>query len=189
MTNRPAWTLSEAAERTTASRSTLRRYQADGKFPGAYKDNRNAWRFPIEDLLAAGIELVRVTPTEQPTDLAQASPDLAQPTLTPAEAVDKEAEERIRRLEMELAVERERVAGLQQLVSATNRGNEDLRMALRIIEAPKPKQEPTEPPAAAQPAPKIQEQQPIALPAARQEPPAPQEQPRRGWLARTFLGE
>lgn len=129
MTNRPSWSLSEAAERTTASRSTLRRYLAAGRFPGAYKDSRGQWLFPMEDLLAAGIELKRVTETV-PSEPAQEEVDPGPPE--PAAL-----EDRIRKLELALAVERERNEGLVQLVAATKEGAADLRLALRAIEPPK----------------------------------------------------
>jgi predicted DNA-binding transcriptional regulator AlpA len=45
MTNRPAWTLTEAVQRTGISRSTLRRYLDAGRFPNAYKDTSKASRF------------------------------------------------------------------------------------------------------------------------------------------------
>ncbi|WP_372434579.1 helix-turn-helix domain-containing protein [Arthrobacter cavernae] len=43
---RPAWTLSEAADRCGVSRSTVRRYRETGKFPGAYKTPPASGRFP-----------------------------------------------------------------------------------------------------------------------------------------------
>jgi predicted DNA-binding transcriptional regulator AlpA len=69
MTNRPAWTLTEAVQRTGSSRSTLRRYLDAGKFPNAYKDTSKAWRFPLEDLLAAGLSV-----SEPPAERALSTP-------------------------------------------------------------------------------------------------------------------
>lgn len=128
MTNRPAWTLSESAERTTASRSTLRRYLAAGRFPGAYKDSKGQWRFPMEDLLAVGIELRKASETS-PSEQVQEENE-PEPSLLTDEA-------RLRELELALAIERERNEGLQRLVDATKQGADDLRLALRAIEAPK----------------------------------------------------
>lgn len=151
MTNRPAWTLTEAVQNTTASRSTLRRYHEAGKFPDAYKDSRNQWRFPIENLLAAGIELVKSTPTEQahPAEAEQAAPSPAPPVDATAEA---ELREKLHKMELALAVERQKNEGLQQLVDATKQGQSDLRRALLVLEAPKPAPAAETAPAAAPPA-------------------------------------
>lgn len=188
MTNRPAWTLTEAAERTKASRSTLRRYHEAGKFPHAYKDSRNQWRFPIEDLLAAGVELVKASPTEQAQD---AQPEQAAPAQLPT-TPDAEAQRRLHELELQLAVEREKNEGLQRLVEAAETGRNDLRRALLILEAPKPAPveqasapAPAEPfamgpaPAAPQPA-----QQPDA--GTERQPDNAEAEHRPGWFARWF---
>lgn len=134
MTNRPAWTLTEATERTTASRSTLRRYHEAGRFPHAYKDTAGKWRFPVDDLLASGIELVRTSPTGQAQPAQPEQPPAVQAPTTP----DAEAQRRLHELELQLAVERERNEGLQRLVDAAETGRNDLRRALLILEAPKP---------------------------------------------------
>jgi predicted DNA-binding transcriptional regulator AlpA len=125
---RPAWTLTEAVQRTGASRSTLRRYQAAGKFPNAYKDSSNAWRFPLEDLLAVGLspsepareralsaasEQVQSMPTEQPTANA----------------------EQVSKLEQALREERTRADNAERLAASYLDNVQDLRRALRMLEA------------------------------------------------------
>jgi hypothetical protein len=128
MTNRPSWTLSEAAERTGASRSTIRRYRETGKFPHAYKGTDKQWRVPVEDLLASGLMLSGQAQSEQvsmPTE--QLTPPFPEPL-----------SERVRELEALLAVERARAAGLERVAAAAEANAADLRMALRMIEAARP---------------------------------------------------
>jgi DNA-binding transcriptional MerR regulator len=125
--NRPAWTISEAVERTGASRSTIRRYRDGGKFPHAYKDSSGVWRFPLEDLLAAGLKLIDPAQVEQlttPTEQVQNMPEQAS-----AELLSKVTE-----LERALAVERARNEGLERLAQAAQENVIDLRRALRMLE-------------------------------------------------------
>jgi excisionase family DNA binding protein len=127
---RPAWTLTEAAERTGVSRSTVRRYREAGKLPGAFKDSAGTWRFPLESLLAAGLKIVEPAQDERltmPTE--QGRPDAEQPTA--------ELRLRILELEKELAVEQAHRAGLERLAEAAEANARDLRMALRMLEAGK----------------------------------------------------
>lgn len=119
--NRPAWTLTEAVQRTGASRSTLRRYLDAGKFPNAYKDSSKAWRFPLEDLLAAGLSV-----SEPPTEQAQSLPT-EQPTNAFAEQVSK--------LEQALREERARADAAERLAASYLDNVQDLRRAMRMLEA------------------------------------------------------
>jgi DNA-binding transcriptional MerR regulator len=133
MSNRPAFTLSEAAERTGASRSTIRRYREAGKFPNAYKDSDRQWRVPVEDLLASGLTLSGQTQPEQ----VNASTEPASEQAPQAGGV---LVERVRELEAALAVERTRAEGLERVAAAAEANAADLRMALRMIEAARPEQ-------------------------------------------------
>jgi excisionase family DNA binding protein len=45
-------TVEELAERLRRSRSTVRGWLADGRFPGAYKRGRREWRVPADDVAA-----------------------------------------------------------------------------------------------------------------------------------------
>lgn len=130
---RPAWRLSEAVERTNASRSTLRRHLENGRLPNAYKDSSGAWRFPVEDLLAAGVSMLKSESMNPVSVLTEQPPE--QPMSNQAQ--------RIAELEQQLAVERERSAGLERLAAFAHERAEDLRMALRMIEGSRPEQ-PTE---------------------------------------------
>src|SRR4029450_1042450 len=57
----PSLTIAEAARTCGGSVSTIRRYLAAGRFPGAHQPpspipgQRGLWRIPTQDLLAAGL--------------------------------------------------------------------------------------------------------------------------------------
>ena len=129
MTNRPAWTLTEAVQRTGASRSTLRRYLDAGKFPNAYKDTSKAWRFPLEDLLAAGLSV-----SKPPSERAQS---------LPTEQPNESALEQVSKLEQALREERARADNAERLASSYLDNVNDLRRALLMLEAGRSKPEQT----------------------------------------------
>ncbi|MPY12312.1 helix-turn-helix domain-containing protein [Arthrobacter bussei] len=129
MSNRPAFTLSEAAERTNSSRSTMRRYREAGKFPNAYKGTDSQWRVPVEDLLANGLTLS-----------GQAQPEQVSAPTEQAPPTGGVLVERVRELEAALAVERAKAEGLERVAAAAEANAADLRMALRMIEAARPEQ-------------------------------------------------
>jgi predicted DNA-binding transcriptional regulator AlpA len=126
---RPAWTLTEAVERTGASRSTIRRYREAGKFPNAYKDTSKAWRFPLEDLLAAGLSV-----SEPAAERALSTPT-EQPNTATAEQVSK--------LEQALREERTRADNAERLAASYLDNVHDLRRALLMLEAGTSKPEQT----------------------------------------------
>jgi predicted DNA-binding transcriptional regulator AlpA len=124
--SRPAWTLTEAVQRTGASRSTLRRYQAAGKFPNAYKDSSNAWRFPLEDLLAVGL-----SPSEPARERAlNASGEQGLSVST-----EQASTEQVSKLEQALREERTRADNAERLAASYLDNVQDLRRALRMLEA------------------------------------------------------
>lgn len=118
MTTRPSWTITEAAQRCGVSKSTVRRYREDGKFPNAWKDQSKPpqWRIPLEDLLAVGWR--PVDPDEAPA---------GQPVDTPSE--------RVRELESLLALERAKREAAERIAAMAERNADDLRRAMRILEA------------------------------------------------------
>jgi predicted DNA-binding transcriptional regulator AlpA len=121
MANRPAWTLTEAVERTGASRSTLRRYREAGRFPNAYKDTSNVWRFPLEDLLAAGLSV--------------SEPAADHVLTTTSEQASTTSAEQVNRLEQALRDERIRADNAERLAASYLANVEDLRRALLMLEA------------------------------------------------------
>lgn len=131
--NRPAWTISEAVERTGASRSTIRRYRDAGKFPHAYKDSGGVWRFPLEDLLASGLKLIDPAQAEHVDTVSEQGQ--AEP-----EQVSNELLSKVTELERALAVERARNEGLERLAQAAQENVIDLRRALRMLEVSRPEQ-------------------------------------------------
>ena len=126
--SRPSWTLSEAAALCGVSRSTVRRYREDGRFPHAFKDTAGLWKIPTEDLLAVGW-----TTSASATDVPP-EPALGVPTVEPA---SHPADERIKELERALELERARADAAAALAASYRENITDLRQALRMIEAPK----------------------------------------------------
>jgi predicted DNA-binding transcriptional regulator AlpA len=126
---RPAWTLTEAVHRTGASRSTLRRYLDAGKFPNAYKDTSKAWRFPLEDLLAAGLSVSE--PPRERTLGASTERALSNATEQPSKAMA----EQVSKLEQALREERTRADNAERLAASYLDNVHDLRRALLMLEA------------------------------------------------------
>jgi hypothetical protein len=126
--SRPAWSLTEAVERTGASRSTIRRYREAGKFPNAYKDTAGAWRFPLEDLLAVGL-----SPSEPARERAQSKAS-EQPLSVSSEQASTASAEQVSKLEQALWAERTRADAAERLAASYLANVEDLRRALRMLE-------------------------------------------------------
>src|SRR5215217_7513906 len=81
----PRLTIAEAARLCGVSASTIRRYLADGRFPGAHQQpspipgQRGLWRIPTQDLLAAGL---RSRQTAHPNNSSTSPPGAeGQPSL------------------------------------------------------------------------------------------------------------
>ncbi len=147
---RPLWTLSEAAQHCSVSRSTVRRYRETGKLPNAVKDPERGWIVPVGDLLAAGLRPGRSAPlSEHAQSDAGPAHDLAQ---------------RIQQLETQLTVERAQRAAVEQVAAERERSLADLRAALRMLEAGPTRPEPVSPVPVVPPG---SEPTPSVLPAAR----------------------
>lgn len=116
-------------ERTGASRSTIRRYREAGKFPNAYKDTAGAWRFPLEDLLAVGL-----SPSESARERGQSKPN-EQPLSMSTEQASTASTEQVSKLEQALILERTRAENAERLAASYLANVEDLRRALRMLEA------------------------------------------------------
>mgnify|MGYP006889975595 CR=1 FL=1 len=119
---RPSWTLSEAVERTEASRSTLKRLIASNAFPGAYKDTRGRWLIPLNDLIAAGYPPVSSIEGLAPT---------AEETTQAGDAGEIEA------LRAELRVMRAERDAARAIAEAHEHRADAAERALRLLEAPK----------------------------------------------------
>ena len=134
MSDRPELTLTEAAKAAAVSRKTIRRRLDADEFPNARRLSSGAgpaagpWVIPVADLLAAGFQLHQQdTPDPEPIQTEQPEPELA-------------AE--VTRLEAELETERTRRATAEalreaadQLRASAERNADDLRTALRMLEA------------------------------------------------------
>lgn len=107
---RPRLSVTEAAEATRTSRSTIRRRLDRGALPNAERDEDGWWRIPVADLLAAGLPLHRPAPgAEPPADPAEVDrlrADLA------------EQRRRADVAEAELRARREQVADLRHALAA-----------------------------------------------------------------------
>lgn len=107
MSDRMSLTIAQAAEAAGVSTRTLRRRLHDGSFPGAKRGDApsDPWMIPVEDLLAAGFRLN----TSGPEGEAQAPAGLYAGAL--------ELQQKVASLEAELAVERARREGAEDLLA------------------------------------------------------------------------
>lgn len=70
MSQRPTFTLAEAANLVGVSRSSVRRRLDQGAFSNAYKTPRGIWKIPLPDLLEAGLKPVSGAPAGVSHDLS-----------------------------------------------------------------------------------------------------------------------
>jgi len=132
----PTVTLAEAGRHSHLSVATLRRWLNADKFPGAIRSPRD-WSIPVASLVEAG-----AWPSATPPD-----PDDDQADGPDANALaDLEAE--LTRLRAALDAERTRREAADALRAAAERNADDLRTALRMLEAGRsePPSQQTEPP-------------------------------------------
>ena len=139
MTSRPLLTIAQVVEQFDVSRATVRRGIDNGRFPGATKDGQGRWAVPVEALVAGGIKPRKTWLNEHAHggahELAQGAQKVVEPlqALVATERAHSENERahnasRIAQLEAELSAEK-------QLRAAAERNADDLRTALRMIEA------------------------------------------------------
>lgn len=145
-TARPRWSVSEAAKRAGVARSTVQRYLAQGRMPGAYRTADGVWSIGVEDLLAAGLMPDRPSPPDQaaegvPHAHAQApAGDGAEQARRIAELEAELAETR-RRADVAEAIARERadrIVDLRQTIAALEAGRSDRAPAPTPPPAPEP---------------------------------------------------
>lgn len=139
MSERPKLTIAQAIEQFDLSRATMRRGIESGKFTGSTKDPQGRWLVPVDALVAAGIKPRKTWLTglasERAHELTQGAHSLASPSglQVAGELAHSESElahraSRIAQLEAELAAEK-------RLRESAERNAEDLRSAMRMIEA------------------------------------------------------
>ncbi len=111
--NAPMVTLAEAARRSNKSRGTIRGWLADGKIAGARKTD-SGWEIPIPSLVASGA-----------WDAVTAPDGIPEP-----DDINRVAE-----LEADLARARMELHSEKRLREAAERNTEDLRIAMRMLNA------------------------------------------------------
>lgn len=135
MATRPSLTIAEAIEQFNLSRTTVRRGIENGKFPNATKDAQGRWTIPVDDLVAAGVLPRKTWLNERAHDVFTPAHSLQ--SLVASELAHPENEHvhelahrdtRIAQLEAELSAEK-------RLREAAETNANDLRTALRMIEA------------------------------------------------------
>jgi hypothetical protein len=127
----PSLTIAEAARTCGVSVSTIRRYLAAGRFPGAHQPpspipgQRGLWRIPTQDLLAAGLR-----PRQDPTP----GHDHTDEPLS-HRTVGRPGADRIRELEHALELERTRRRAAEDLAAERAHTIQTLESALRALQA------------------------------------------------------
>jgi len=114
-------TLAQAARHSPLSLATIRRRLQAGKIEGAVRNADRSWSIPVATLVADGI-WPSTTPADDDQDDAPSAP-----------APDLTAE--IERLTAELAAMRHRAQLAERLRDAAERNADDLRTAMRMLEA------------------------------------------------------
>ena len=201
---RPRFTLSEAAERTSASRSTLRRRLDEGAFPNASKDDEGVWRIPVEDLLAAGLTMSK--PINEPAQpVHAASLGALDEHAHPDRERIQQLEEQVKELQAQPAIERAQRTAAEQVAAERADHLNTARRALRMIEAAPERQPATTPPASnpqkpATPAEETPKQVPLSEspfapymalgpePAPTSPPEPPREAEPKSWFRKMFSG-
>lgn len=117
-TERPSFSVVQAALRTGKARSTIQRYLKKGAFPNARRDPDGTWQIPIGDLLGAGFKVDAPTPADE-MDHGHA----------PGTA------ERVAALEAQLAQALARATAAEQVAAERERTIEVQANALRMLTA------------------------------------------------------
>jgi excisionase family DNA binding protein len=130
----PTLTVAEAAQACGVSTSTIRRYLRAGRFPSARQEpsplpgQPGQWRIPTEDVLGAGLDRHRPTPSGHAQE--------RQATGEPAGAWA--ARDRVHALEQALELERTRRQAAEVLAAERARTILALETALRALEHRRP---------------------------------------------------
>jgi len=123
-------TISQAADRTGASRSRIRRMLDAGEFPNAVQEqapgkgaSAQVWRIPVPDLLACG--LVPNSTEPMSADRTHQGGDLS----------EQDAGQDLADLQHALDLERERRKAAEAIAAERERTIQGLETALRLLEA------------------------------------------------------
>ena len=132
---RPSWSVQQAARECGVSVATIRRRLKDGSLPNAEQGARGAWTIPVTDLIAAGLNPGQPSPPDHSqrvvTDLTQAADDHGHDYVQRASSqVDGYAQ-----LEQKLLSEQREVEHLRTQVDTLQNNLDDLRTAMRMLEA------------------------------------------------------
>jgi len=122
------FTVAQAADVCQVSRKTITRRYEQLKLGGAYKDRAGQWAIPVAALLHAGL-----------TPGRPAAPDTV--PSTPVSALgqqDTVTRLRVAELEAQVTEYRHRAEVAEQLAAERSARVEDLRQALRMLEAGRP---------------------------------------------------
>lgn len=167
---RPSWGVQQAARECGVSVATIRRRIKDGSLPNAVQGARGAWTIPVTDLIAAGLNPGKPSPPDHAlgvvTDLTHTEDghghDYAQRASSQAEGYAQ--------LEQKLLSEQREVEHLRTQVHTLQNNLDDLRTAMRMLEAAPADRSETSP-----------EPAPAAEPAT-----APEPSPRPSFFGRLF---
>jgi len=156
MKTRTKLTVSDAVNAFDVERRTLQRLLAANQFDGAYKDTRGRWMIPIEALHAAGFTARKTWIPDATTDATKSTTRHdtdAPPTRQTAEKQHKSnttsgttsATDSATQRDSDATDLRHRIAQLEdqldtekRLREAAERNSDDLRSALRMLEAGRP---------------------------------------------------
>jgi hypothetical protein len=134
-------TVREAAKACAVHANTVRRRLKGGEFPNAFRDSAGAWRIPVVDLEAAGLRPNRFGDTTERVVVVPEASEEELHLLREAYDVVKILEEEADALRAELATLQQRAAFAETLASERADRIDDLRIALRALEAVNPRPE------------------------------------------------
>lgn len=114
------WTISEAAQQCEVSRSTIRRYRDQGKFPNAEK-TLEGWVIPVNDLISAGLK--------------PGKPKAGDDVLTEQGQPDTSIAQELIELRAALKIEQAHRQAAELIAAEREQALKDMRQAMRMIEA------------------------------------------------------
>lgn len=132
---RPSWSVQQAARECGVSPATIRRRLKEGSLPNAVQGARGAWTIPVTDLIAAGLNPGHPSPPDHGQRVVA---DLTQNTFDHSHDHSQNPSPQfsaLHDLEQKLLTEQREVEHLRTQVSALQNNLDDLRAAMRMLEA------------------------------------------------------